>query len=105
MKSIEEFKAKAEFFKAGSIIPQRVLKGPRKVKHLIKFGSDSWVMPSYGGYIVAFDCKDTGSAIKINWQLKNANLYGSPYGNWETFWCGNTKTSDEKWIENINAVM
>lgn len=53
--SIEDFMNRSEFFPKGKIIPQRILKGPRKLKHLIKFSYDSHVLRTESGYIILID--------------------------------------------------
>lgn len=124
-KTIDDFKRAAEFFPAGRIIPQRILKGPRKYKHRITFGSDSWAVNTPGGYVIAINTGETGSGIRIKpglpepsvyvpWKKKlrrkarpkGINLYGSPYTKGGgTHWVGNTGRAEEKWLEAINRVM
>ena len=53
--SLEEFKAAAEFFPQGRIIPQRILKGPRYAKSQVTFTANTWVMPTPKGYVCACD--------------------------------------------------
>lgn len=53
--SMEDFMNRSEFFPKGKIIPQRILKGPRKLKHLIKFSYDSHVLRTESGYIILID--------------------------------------------------
>lgn len=93
-KSISELKARNEFYKKGSIIPQRVLKTERKKKHHVTFGSDTWLVPTRSGYLCICDTGKHGSAINIT-GLKNAHLQGSPYGG-STQWVGNTYQTDEQ---------
>jgi len=91
--SLEEFKKRAEFFPAGKIIPQRILKGPRRIKHLCNFSYDSYAVRTNGGYIVlcindgSSKISKTSSAAILNYPIgsrcfgKNRilRLYGSPY--------------------------
>lgn len=102
MKSIAEFKEKAEFFKAGSIIPQRVAKvTPRKESYKVVFGSDSWVLPAINGYVVAVNTADKGSALYVKNKFKNIKINGSPYGV-GTFFMGNAGLSDGEWLSSLN---
>lgn len=85
--------SKAEFFKKGSIIPQRILRGPRKFKHKVCFGSDSYVLPSKRGYVIACMTKESicGSAISLKCNIyknRNITLIGSAYH----------KDSDLSWV-------
>ena len=91
--SLEEFKKRAEFFPAGKIIPQRILKGPRRIKHLCNFSYDSYAVRTNAGYIVLCindgpsKISKTSSAANLNYPIggrcfgKNRilRLYGSPY--------------------------
>ncbi len=99
---IEKFKARAEFFKKGSIIPQRILKGDRRKKHVVKFGSDCWAIPTPLGYLVAVDCTNGGSVVRVSKVPKNLHLVGSPYGG-STFWHGNHLLTDKEWSEQLEA--
>lgn len=95
---LDWFKERSEFFKAGSIIPQRILKGKRKWKHLFKFGSDSWALPTPNGYLVAVDTWKGLGAVHVKF-MKNCvklDLNGSPYGG-VTNWVGNHAGNDEVW--------
>ena len=64
--SLEEFKKQAEFFPAGKIIPQRILKGPRRIKHLCNFSYDSYAVRTNGGYIVLCVNDGPSKASKLN---------------------------------------
>ena len=95
---IDKFKARAEFFKKGSIIPQRILKGERKKKHVVKFGSDCWAMPTPHGYLVAVDCMNGDSVVRISRMPPKLDLVGSPYGG-TTNWFGNHQLTDAEWSD------
>ncbi len=109
-KTMDEFKARAQFFPGGRIIPQRILKGPRWIKRRITFGTDCWAIPTPKGYLVASDSSTgNGAAVTLNngdgFLSRNGDawLTGSPYtpgGN--THWIGNT-SGDERQLEQINA--
>lgn len=99
---IETFKARAEFFKKGSIIPQRILKGGRKKKHVVKFGSDCWAIPTPLGYLVAVDYTNGGSVVIVSQVTKNLHLFGSPYGG-STHWYGNHLLTDSEWSARLEA--
>lgn len=83
--TIEQFKEAAEFFPAGRIVPQRILKGPRRYKHKVKFGSDSWALPTPRGYLVAQDAGrcalyiGMGNRFQIYGKSYKLTLDGSPY--------------------------
>lgn len=94
MTTLSELKARNEFYKKGSIIPQRVLKTERKKKHHVMFGSDTWIVPTKSGYLCICDTGEHGSAVSISC-LKNAHLQGSPYGG-STQWVGNTYQTVEQ---------
>ncbi|PSH38345.1 hypothetical protein BA192_07855 [Yersinia pseudotuberculosis] len=104
---ISEIKSRAEFFKKGSIIPQRIFKGRRKTKHFIVFGSDSWVIPTHHGYVVMVDSRNSDCAIRINWRknyssYKQLIIYGSPYFHEGTTKLeGNFNLSDHEWAANV----
>lgn len=86
--SLQEFKERSEFFKAGSIVPQRVLKGPRKVKHRVKFLCDVWRFSHSDKYVIYAHapCKmpkvpgsgDGNYYIKIS-NVRNGHFITAPY--------------------------
>ena len=53
--SMEDFMSRSAFFPKGRIIPQRILKSPRKLKHMFKFSYDSHVLGTEAGYILLID--------------------------------------------------
>ena len=63
--SLDEFKKRAEFFPAGKIIPQRILKGIRQIKHLCKFTYDSYAVRTKNGYIVLCGNDEISKSNKI----------------------------------------
>ena len=100
--NINHFKRSAEFFPAGKIIPQRILKGPRRFKHNVTFGSNSWALRTSDGYVIASDTRESGLFIRIRW-VKDANFLGSPYtSNGGTYWIGNSVGGDDEWLNLIN---
>lgn len=114
--TIDDFKRAAEFFPAGRIIPQRILKGPRKLKQYFKFAVDCWAIPTPRGYVIAADSRKAGCAIRycapadhwtLNGKLKREiNMFGSPYfKNGATNWTGNCGRTDEQWIDDLNNVL
>lgn len=60
--TLDEFKAVAEFFPKGRIIPQRIMKERRKVKHLIVFGSGAFALPTPRGYVIYSLAEEEGGA-------------------------------------------
>lgn len=92
--SLSELKARNEFYKKGSIIPQRVLKAERKKKHHVTFCSDTWLVPTKSGYLCICNTGEHGSVINIT-GLKNAHLQGSPYGGSTQWVCNAHQTSDQ----------
>jgi len=115
----------AEFFPAGKIIPQRILKVPRKLKHRTIFGSDTWVLNTPGGYVCMTDIRVGGSAVKIaqrnrffeNLTFRIKKPYcgkkprktvfkGSPYHiKGITQFFGNAGLTDEQWVSNVLAAI
>lgn len=63
--SLDEFKKRAEFFPAGKIIPQRILKGIRQIKHLCIFTYDSYAVRTKNGYIVLCGNDEISKSNKI----------------------------------------
>lgn len=113
--SMEQFKAAAEFFPKGRIIPQRILKGPRKVKHLWLFGGDAWAIPTPNGYVVAVDTEGDGSVIRGKLQRnlvygakskpRTYTLQGSAYAtNGDTAFVGNIG-GDDAWLASLNETI
>ena len=102
---LRELKSRVEFYPAGRIVPQRVLKGPRKQKHRVVFGSDSWLVPTVGGYVVLVDCGVNGAALRLHRNLHNVCLEGSPYSNGATHWVGNAELSEQEYAEYIMRVV
>ncbi|MGH1529663.1 hypothetical protein [Yersinia proxima] len=118
--TISELKSRGEFFKKDSIIPQRILKGRRKTKCFVVFCSDSWVIPSYHGYVVMVDSRNSDGAIRVRgprkdsdylvgseWRRsfrnnKQPSLRGSPYFYMGiTRWMGNSCITDDEWAASI----
>lgn len=98
---LRELKSRVEFYPAGRIVPQRVLKGPRKQKHRVVFGSNSWLVPTVGGYVVLVDCGADGAALRFHSNLRNAYLQGSSYSVGGTHWIGNTGYSAQEYAEYV----
>jgi hypothetical protein len=101
--TLDEFKAVAEFFPRGRIIPQRIFKGPRKIKSRVTFGSDSWALPTETGYVVIADCwSQTDAPVKIR-NVRNAKFYGSPYTpGGETNWIGSFGGNEIQQLVKLN---
>ena len=92
--------SKAEFFKKGTIIPQRILKGPRKLKHHIIFGSNVWCIPTPKGYLIAVDISNGDCVVRLKYshKHKDINLFSSPYTKkGVTRWIGNHESNPEDW--------
>lgn len=109
MRSIEQIKAAGRFYKAGSIVPERVLSTrPKHKRHLVKFGSDCWVLGvnRHGCMVVAMECGEINSAVRLPYILHNIRCLGGKYVNGGTYWIGNHGQTDEQWAENIeNALL
>lgn len=95
MKSLAEFKERAQFFKRGSIIPTRVLRcSKRKLQHLVKFGRDSWVLPTKTGYVIVCDAQHDAEQAPIDMRGYHyagwVNLDGSPYHKGDSYWIDNS---------------
>lgn len=100
IKYLEDLKVRVEFYSKGAIVPQRVLKSERRKKHLVTFGSDSWLVPTRSGYLVLVDCGGTGSALTLRGNLSNAHLCGSPYSG-NTHWLGNCRMSESEYASKV----
>ncbi|AVX37804.1 hypothetical protein [Yersinia massiliensis] len=103
--TVTELKSRGEFFKKGSIIPQRILKGRRKAKHFVVFGCDSWVIPAPMGYVVMVNSAYADCAIRLRGPRKNCKqliLRGSPYSpKGITKWIGNALITDKEWASRV----
>lgn len=106
--SMQEFKDSAEFFPKGRIPPQRIFKGPRRWKYLIKFGGDAWAISTKNGYVVAVDSEGGGCAMRIDAPKRGRktgkiSIQGSPYTpGGSTMFVGN-QDGEEKQLSAINA--
>jgi hypothetical protein len=104
--SIDEFKQNAEFFKKESIIPVRIFKcSVRKQRAHVKFGADTWVVRTPGGY-VGFALSDPDNSAlkftKLPKSKKDWSMKGSPYHqNGTTALFGNLNGEDSA-LEAIN---
>lgn len=105
---LERLKSRAQFFKAGAIIPRRVLKcSHRKLQHIARFGAGHYVLPGRKGY-VCFSQQRGTSAIDLRAakrMRKTIVLRGSPYHPRPsaTEWVHCNGISVETWVANINA--
>lgn len=96
---LDKIKARAQFFKRGHIIPRRILgASKRKLQHLVKFGSDAWVIPTKTGYLCICELQEGDSAIQILRSPKVAvEFTASPYhkNGTGTHWIGNHQQNKE----------
>ena len=97
LQRLDSLKARVEFYRKGSIVPQRVLNSDRRKKHLVTFGSNCWLVPTKSGYLVLVDCGENGSALRLGRNIRNARLQGSPYSSGGTLWLGNARMSAEEY--------
>lgn len=106
MRTLQQLKDTAKFFKRGSIVPRKVLAcSPRKRQHQVCFGSDSWVLPGENGYVVFFHDVPGGSAIFLHGKGP-LHIQGSPYHpSGITNWIGDFKLSAEDQIQKINELL
>lgn len=72
--TLQQFKDRCEFFKAGSIVPQRVLKGPRKVKHRVKFLHNTWRFNAGNKYVVFIQ-----NTIPLMYYIRISNVDNSDF--------------------------
>lgn len=84
-KDFEEFKARAEFFPKGRIVPQRVMKLVRRGKHrspknchLVKFGADVWMVRILDRQVL-IGAPESGYLVEISHLKGNWILKGNPY--------------------------
>lgn len=104
MSDLQAIKDRAKFYKAGAIIPFRVMAArPRKFQHLVTFGSDSWVLPGPRGYIVFFHNDSKGCALRIKDGMKSASVIGSIWHgpSRRTLFQGDMNLSEDKFVELI----
>lgn len=85
IKSIEDFQRRAEFFPAGRIVPQRILKGRRKCKSRVKFGGSCYALPTPLGYFLLTYPGAEHALVVRNY--RGPEIVGSPYvRNGNTTW-------------------
>lgn len=106
MNNYEQIKRRAQFFKRGSIIPTRVLRcSKRKLQHLVKFGRDSWVLPTKTGYVIVCDAPHDAGQAPIDMSgyrfLGTVNLDGSPYHKGESYWIGTPLPYSEDFEQEV----
>jgi hypothetical protein len=105
-KSIADIKRRGEFFKAGKIIPSRILKSSnRKMQHCIKTGSNYWAFSTLSGYLIFFENNDVDFTCVI--KVANANnctFHGSPYSRGTTSWQGNHEMNEDDFIKLFNKI-
>jgi len=99
--SLEQLKARAQFFKRGAIIPRKVLAvKQRKLQHRLRFGSDSWVLPGKEGYVVFLHSTPVTSAVIIGSGV--LDVQGSRYHETGmTYFIGDSGSSPEEHLERI----
>ncbi|MNI49688.1 hypothetical protein D3C77_365950 [compost metagenome] len=96
------FKSRAEFFKEGAIVPQRILKGSRKHKHHVVFGSPSWAVPTPHGYLVAVDRNHGSSLMNVcGYPFRKFTLTGAPYSPGNTHWVTNFTQTNQEWSDAL----
>lgn len=96
--SLDEFKARAEFFPMGKIIPQRIVCGPRKYKHNIVFGSDTWAMYTQKGYVMVLAGADRHRSVIEILRITNGTFFSRNGG---TRWIGPIGGEDKQ-LESLN---
>ena len=103
MKEFESLLSRARFYRRGAIIPQKVLRGPkRKKQHQLTFGSDSWVLPTKTGYLVVCATGVNTSAIRLGRGFPTGTYIGSPYHpDGDTHWIGDKEISRDQWAKNV----
>lgn len=104
-KTIDQFKQAAQFFPNGRIIPQRIFKADRKIKHKITFAGNSWALPTPNGYVVAVDVKSScPSSVMQKMDELNIKPLGGIYAG-PTHWICNIEDrelTDQEWLDRIN---
>lgn len=111
-KTIDQFKSRAEFFPKGRIIPQRIFKAPRKLKHLLVFGGDAWALPTPNGYVITIDSEGGGCAIlvkqpkgSIRAKLPSYTVQGSPYTSLGITTLIGNNLGDEAQLDELNKAI
>lgn len=102
LQEFDSLLSRTRFYRQGAIIPQKVLRGPkRKKQHQLTFGSDSWVLPTKTGYLVVCATGVNTSAIRLR-GLPAGTYIGSPYHpGGETHWQGDKGISRDQWAKNV----
>ena len=106
--SIEDIKSVAEKFKAGKIVPKRILKGGRKEKkmsHMIKWSTDVYRLAGKGGsnvFLVDFSESDVDHFMEISGNHKDLCFFGNPYGDGGNYFIGNFDGDTQKQLDSIN---
>lgn len=95
MSTYEEIRSRAQLFKAGHIVPRRILKCTRrKAQHLLRFWSDTYAIPVPGGYLLFTEkCADfyiemrrSYGRFNENWRFKGAPYHAGRPGNRGATW-------------------
>lgn len=104
-KTLDEFKADCLFFPKGRIVPQYVMKGPRRCKHNVKFGADCWLLFTPKGHLFFVDLAAGGPDsyfIHVK-NVKNVHFTMSPYSLGRKAW-NMMKTRDDS-EKSVDAEM
>lgn len=101
--TIDAIKARAKFYKAGSIIPRNILKcSRRKYQHIIRFGSDTWAIPGATGWVCISHHSPGSSAVQIVRGGKGDLVFdGSPYQSGGTHFEGDYQISEEVFLSAV----
>lgn len=101
--TLDAIKARAKFFKAGSIIPRNILKcSRRKYQHIARFGSDTWAIPGETGWVCIQHHTKDSAAIKIVRGGKGRLVFaGSPYQKGNTRWEGDFQITAEQHLNSV----
>lgn len=111
-KSIEHIKRVGEHFKAGSIVPKRVIGGldarSRKQSHRITFLCDVWrVSRMDGSQLYLCDIRSANGVIRVRGDgtamCANLHFDCNPYSDKANNFIGNFNMSDDKWLDIFNG--
>lgn len=105
----EAIRSRAQLFKAGSIIPRRVLKCHRRsAQHLLKFYNDTYVIPGPTGYVCFMEC-DPAFVMRLDKPPtklgESFTFTGSPYQPGGTHWFGQHDVTVEQFRSNVVEAM
>lgn len=103
MSNIEAIKARAKFYKKGSVVPRNIASvSKKKFQHLLKFGTDTWALPGKNGWVCIIFHSEEIPAVGVTATRKmcrhRVTIQGSPNfpGRGSTVFVGNINSTPEQ---------